>query len=58
MFLGSFLYSDFVASLCHSSVSAEVDAARAKFVGRIILSIFFEAAPMYNRVQPGLHILV
>ena len=48
----------FVASLFHSSVSAEVDAARAKFVGRIILRILFEAAPMYNRVQPGLHILV
>ena len=36
----------FVASLFHSSVSAEVDAARAKFVGRIILRILSEAAPV------------
>ena len=36
----------FVASLFHSSVSAEVDAARAKFVGRIILRILSEAAPL------------
>ena len=36
----------FVASLFHSSVSAEVDAARAKFVGQIILRILSEAAPL------------
>ena len=47
----------FVASLFHSSVSAEVDAARAKFVGRIILRILSEVAPMQNRVQTGLHVL-
>ena len=36
----------FVASLFHSSASAEVDAARAKFVGRTILRILSEAAPV------------
>jgi len=36
----------FVASLFHSSVLAEVDAARAKFVGRNILRILSEAAPI------------
>ena len=35
----------FVTSLFHSSVSADVGAARAKFVGIIILKILSEAAP-------------
>ena len=36
----------FVASLFHSSVAAEIDVARAKFVGPIILRILFEAASL------------
>jgi hypothetical protein len=36
----------FVASLFHFSVAAEIDAARAKFVSRIILRILSEAAPL------------
>ena len=47
-----------MASIFHSSMSAELDAARAKFVGRMILRILSEAASVQNCVQAGVHVSI